>query len=51
MRSVVVDSPELPSLYATSPRFIKCRQLALNVLDAADVDLESVHCELAASGA
>lgn len=44
-----VESPELPSLYAASPQLVKCRQLALNVLDAAEVDLDNVRCELAAS--
>jgi hypothetical protein len=46
-----VDSPDVPSLFATSPRLVNCRQLALNVLESAHVDLDSVECVLAASGA
>jgi hypothetical protein len=40
-----VDSPDLPSLYASAPRLVDCQRLALNLLTALDVkggDVRSV---------
>jgi hypothetical protein len=40
-------SPQIPSLRAQSPRLIDCQRLAIDVLDAADVDTSAVVYELA----
>lgn len=40
-------SPDIPSLRASSPRLLDCQRLAIDVLDAADVDTSNVRYVLA----
>lgn len=40
-------SPDVPSLHASSPRLLDCQRLAIDVLDAADVDVSNVRYVLA----
>jgi len=40
-------SPDIPSLRASSPRLLDCQRLAIDVLDAADVDVSNVRYVLA----
>jgi hypothetical protein len=43
----MVGSPQIPSLRAQSARLIDCQRLAIDVLDAADVDTSDLVYELA----
>jgi len=40
-------SPSIPSLRAFSPRLVDCQRLAIDVLEAADVDVSNVRYVLA----
>lgn len=44
-----IDCPQVPSLYASAESLIDARRRAMDKLDAAGVDADDMHYEMAAS--